>query len=178
MAGLPKLATLFAIAGGCGVGCGGMLLLTQKANDDFANTAIFIKRAIEVAREEPQVRQLLGDRFEVGRASFGDGWSKMRALHVQVRMPVKGERDNAYLFAYARKRDEKDKLRLYKVEASFEKIANKKLVILDRTDQEDDVEDVAEQPAPQVAEPKVKDKKVEKPTKEDFKQQMKSWAPR
>lgn len=182
---LPSWPTLIAAAGGGGVGLGLMMLLTNRQRDKLANKATFLQRAIDIAKEQPKVRELLGEEIQVGKITLNDGWGKLQRLHVQLKVPVKGEHDFAYLYAYARRKSDEDKLKLYKLEATFNKIAGKKLIIMDRTNEEDNGDD-DEDKEPEASKPKeskannnvANDKqKLEPPkTKEEMKEAMKSWS--
>lgn len=128
---MVRISTLLAVAGGGGVGVGVMALLLAGQKEKFANRGNFIKSAIEIMGDQPTVVELLGGKFEVGRATFADGWSKMDNLQIQVQMPIKGEKDSARLYAFARKKDDQDKYRLFRLEMTFDKVAGKKLILLD-----------------------------------------------
>lgn len=134
---MPKLSTLLAIAGGFGIGIGTLNILVNRQKDKFANQAVFIQKALDMFKSQPDSKKLIGESFEVGRASFKDNWSKMEQNQVRIRLPLKGENDDAYLYVYARKKHQMDKFRLFKLEATFGKIQGKRLVLLDRTDEED-----------------------------------------
>lgn len=163
---MPKLSTLIAVAGGLGIGIGVMTVLLRKETQKFAKHAAFVEKAVEIMKNQPQVKQLLGESVQIGQATFQDGWGKFDRNQVRLRIPVKGENDNAYLFAYARKKHKMDKFRLFKLEATFGKIEGKKLVLLDRTDEEDDNEEENL--------PAKNDKSDSKP-KLSAKEVMKSW---
>lgn len=126
-----KISTLMAIAGGGGIGVGIMALLLNKEQENFANQASFVQSAVSVVRGHSTVMDLLGNDFQVGRASLQDGWGKMGRKNIQVMIPIKGENDRANLFVYARKIDPKEKFKLFKLEMTFDKVKGKKLVLMD-----------------------------------------------
>ena len=109
---LPPMGALIAVAGGCGIGVGVMALFLIKERDKLTNQAAFIKGAVQLLKEQPITKDLLGEELKIGKATLGDGWSRADKLHVQVRVPVAGEHDKAFLYAYARRKDEDEKLRL------------------------------------------------------------------
>ena len=138
MARLPKTSTLMAIAGGLGLGLGMATMLLDKERHKWVNRhPQFVAKALEMIDQNPEVKALFGDKMEVGKITLNDGWARMTAEHVQLKVPIQGERDNAYLYAYARKRGPESSFGLYKLEATFSKIENKKLIIFDRTDEPD-----------------------------------------
>lgn len=128
---MVKIAHLVAIAGGCGIGLGCMVLLLRQQTERFANQAVFIQSALNIMEDQPAVKTLLGNSYQVGRATLKDGFTKVDRLNVRVRLPIKGDNDTAQLYAYAKKRYEKDKFKLIKLEMTFEKVRGKKLVLLD-----------------------------------------------
>lgn len=125
-----KIATLFSIAGGCGIGVGVMVLLLRGQTNEFASKGLFVTTATKIINNQPQVDELLGKPFQLGRANLQDGWSKMEQDYVQVRIPVSGVKDKAIMWAYA-KRQEDNKIQLVKLEMTFDKVPNKKMVLLE-----------------------------------------------
>lgn len=151
-------------------------MLLTKERDKLVNQAGFVMNAVQRLKEQPITKEILGEDLKVGKASLTDGIIDKH--HVKVRVPVKGERDNAYLYVYARRKSEAERLRLYKLEVTFAKVSGKKLVLMDRSEQEDPVDkEVAKQ---EVAKQEVK-KNEEEPSPEEkrrqFIEQMKSWQP-
>lgn len=126
-----KISTLIAVAGGGGVCVGVMALLLNKEKENYANQASFVQSAVSVMKNQPTVMELLGDDFQVGRASLQDGWGKMEKSKIRVMIPIQGASDKARLFVYARKKNPEDKFRLFKLEMTFDKIQGKKLVLMD-----------------------------------------------
>lgn len=183
---LPKMSTLLGVAGGCGVGVSAMLLLMNKQRDGFANQANFVQKAVQIMTEEHEVKQLLGEPILVGKASFNDGWSRLQRLNAQVRLPIKGQNDTAFLYAYARKKSDTGKLYLYKLEATFGKIQGKKLILMDRTNEEDtEVQDTELRTSPDASTATSESAKIKegtektrrKPmTKEEIKEEMRNWS--
>jgi hypothetical protein len=179
---LPSWPTLFAVAGGCGFGLAGMMFLTNKQRDSIANEAAFVKRAVDIMKSQQTVKELLGEDIKVGRITLNDGWGSIQRSQARLRVPIKGEHDNAYLYVYARKKEEKGILELYKLEATFGKIAGKKLIIMDRTNEDDsavgDTKQIeSEEDKSRAAsgnEPNAKPQQ-RKMTKEQIKEAMKSW---
>lgn len=182
---LPSWPTLIAATGGASIGLGLMMALFNRARDNQANESTFVGRAITIMREQETFRELLGDDIQVGRIRLADGWCKVQPLEAQLRVPLKGERDTAYLYAYGRRKSQGELLKLYKLEATFGKVAGKKLVIMDRTNHEDDDdEDVgrernatkegdAKGPKAEIGD---KPKAERKRTKEEIKEEMKNWS--
>lgn len=147
---LSKLnwSVMFAIAGSCGVGVGVMTLLLRDRRNEAMSKASFLKSAMKIANEQPQVVELFGGPLEFGRIDLHDGWSKVKPDLVQLRVPVKGENDNGNLLAYARMNTALNRFRLFKLEATFDKVKDKKLVLLDLApgeEYEDTQEQVVEQ---------------------------------
>lgn len=178
---LPSWAVLTAVAGGFGLGIGAMSILLNKELDRSANQAMFVKKAIDIMRNEPQVEQLLGGSIEVGNAKLLGGWSKVDK-EVQIKVPIKGELDNAYLYAYGRRKKVEDRFKLFKIEATFDKVRGKKLVLLDHPDEEDkdDKDATAEKQEQEDGEKKLLDKneiskRIAVDQKLSWKEQMKSW---
>lgn len=92
----------------------------------------FLKTALALMREEPEVKNLLGEKLTIGsRRALSDDFTKREPKRIQLMLPVSGEKDNGYLFAYARRKTEEEKFKLYKIEMTFNKIKNRKLVLLD-----------------------------------------------
>lgn len=180
---LPSWPSLIAAAGGASIGLGLMMALVNKQRDNQANQATFVNRAITIMREQETIKELLGDDIQVGRITLNDGWGRVQRLEAQLRVPLKGERDIAFLYAYARRKDEKDLLKLYKLEATFSKIAGKKLVLMDRTNQEDDDDGSQEKNVTRTSAPESpktdngdkSNRTGRKKTKEEIREEMKSW---
>lgn len=138
---MVRISTLLAVAGGGGVGIGVMALLLAGQKERFANQGGFVRSAIEIMGDQPAVVELLGGKFEVGRATFADGWSKMDNTQIRVQVPIKGEGDTAKLYAFARRKDKEDKYRLFKLEMTFDKVEGKKLILLDLDEPGDPLEE-------------------------------------
>ena len=186
MAALPRVATLLAIAGGGGIAVGTMALLFYRKTESVATNSNFLLRAVDIIQEQPISRDLLGESIKIGKASFDSGWLRQNDLKLTV--PVKGDNDNALLIAYARRKDSESKFRLYKLEATFGKIAGKKLVLLDRTNEPDT--DESEETTDKTSDGPKRDNKPAKEkeaqqerklTPEEakvlYREQMKSWQP-
>lgn len=129
-----KLSTLIAVAGGLGIGCGALALLLGREKDKYVNQAPFVNSAISIVKRESEVMNLLGDNLEVGPATLQDGWGRMEKTNIRVKVPIKGEKDKAQLFAYARRRKNVEKYKLFKLEMTFDKVKGKKLVLMDLGD--------------------------------------------
>lgn len=177
---LPKLATLAGLAGVAGMSVGCVTLLLRRERDNKANKSNFLLRAVELLKEQPVTKELLGDNLKIGRAKLDDGFGSADKFHVKIRLPIQGELDSAYLYAYARRKEETERLRLYKLEATFAKVKGKRLILLDRTDQEDPPEEVVPIDVSVEAENQEKAKEPDltpEEKKRQFKEQMKNWAP-
>lgn len=91
----------------------------------------FLRSAIALMREEPEVMKLLGEKFTIGSRSLTDDFTKREPNRLQLMLPIAGEKDNGYLFAYARRKTEGEKFKLYKFEMTFNKVKGRKLILLD-----------------------------------------------
>lgn len=91
----------------------------------------FLKSAIALMREEPEVKKLLGEKFTIGSRSLKNDFTRLEPKRLQLMLPIAGEKDNGYLFAYARRKSENEKFKLYKIEMKFDKVNGQKLVLLD-----------------------------------------------
>lgn len=191
---MPSLKTLVGIAGVGGMTVGTMALLLLRERDKSAAKARYIKDAITTLKNEPISKELLGDNIKIGAITLKDGWSEIDKLAVRLKIPVTGDIDKAFLYAYARRPDEEERFRLYKLEAVFAKIKGKKLILMDRTDQEDiDIEDGNDkkeeevdkstyEPKPliQSTTQKIREEEKKLPPevkKQLFRDQMKDWKP-
>lgn len=138
---MVKTVNLLAIASSLGMATGCMMLLVRREADKKTNQAAFLKSAIGIMDDQPVIKSLLGGEYQIGRASVTDGFTKLRKKHVQVLIPIKGSNDTACLYAHARRKEEDEIYKLYKLEMTFGKIENKKLILLD-LDSVDDVDDI------------------------------------
>lgn len=127
-----KTSTLTSIAGIGGLGIGVLVLLIGRERDANLSKSGFMKTAHDFVRSQPVVTDLLGASFELGKAKINDGWTQISGDHVQVRVPVKGDKDVGALYVYARREESKSKYKLVKLEMTFDKVKNKKLLLLDR----------------------------------------------
>lgn len=128
-----RILTLVTIAGGCGIGVGAMAVLLTKEQNKYAGKASFVHKAVELAQSQETVRNLLGDSIEAQRARIERNWGNgpVSRNHIKILVPLKGQKDTAQMFVYARRRDETCKLGLWKLEITFDKLAGKRLVLLD-----------------------------------------------
>lgn len=126
-----KISTLIAIAGGGGMGVGIMALLLNKEKENYANQASFVQSAVSLMKSQSKIMELLGDDFQVGRASLQDGWGKVEKSNIRVMVPITGTNDRARLFVYARRTNPGEKFKLSKLEMTFDKVQGKKLVLMD-----------------------------------------------
>lgn len=152
---------------------GGLTYTLNKKAEKAAREASCVEKAIELMRTEPEIKKLLGEKIVPGRPTLYDGFGRLGKVHCQLKIPIKGETDNAFLYAYGRRRDENDTFRLYKAEATFAKIEGRRLILLDRTDQEDEVQ--VEPSAKKVEPAAKKEKKFRRLTKEEELELMKKW---
>lgn len=126
-----KMGTLVAVAGGCGVALASMAMLLNRESGKFANQAAFVKTALDMVEKEPTILEMIGQPYTLGQAKVMDLWLGSDVRNVKVRVPVIGTNDRAYIYAFARKKDTKDRLKLFKIEMTFDKIEGKKMVLFD-----------------------------------------------
>lgn len=100
----------------------------------YANTTGFVKTALDMVEKEPEVLDMIGQPYSLGKAKVLDLWFGFDTNNVKVRVPVKGANDTAFIYAFARKKDSKDKLKLFKLEMTFNKIQGKKMILFDVSD--------------------------------------------
>lgn len=176
--GLPSWPILIGAASFGGIAIGTMGLLLHKQMDKIANEANFVRRALTITREKPAMKQLVGEKIEVGRATLADDFGKLDETNIQIRLPIKGENDKAFLMAYARKKDPSDKFRLFKLEAEFSKIKGKKLILLDRSDEDPKTDEEWEEEQTRLDREKAKAKepKSAKELAEEERQRVKSMT--
>lgn len=130
-----KFSTLVAICGGGGLALAGMATLLNKESDKLASQAPFVKTALDMIEKEPEVLEMVGQPYALGKPQVMDLWlGKLDANNVKVRVPMKGSNDTAFIYAFARKKERKDKLKLFKIEMTFNKIKGKKMVLFDVED--------------------------------------------
>jgi len=120
---------------GVGLLCTGAMgmVLGQKVTK-VLNKSNYVQDAIFLTREQPTVRELVGDNMMFGVAKV-DG-SEQSKEKIQIKLPFGGKNDQAFLTIHARKQEKSDKFRLFKLEAEFSKIKGKKLLILDRSSED------------------------------------------
>lgn len=176
---LPKMSTLVKVAGTFGIGIGIMGVLLNRETNKLVNQAKFVQIAVETMKSQPTVKELLGSEITAGRATLNNDSGDLTKHNIKVVVPLKGENDSARLYAYARRKGDDDNFRLYKLEASFTKIEGKKLILMDRTNEEDIDEmeqDGVKKRKRSVTAEQVKE---EEPSSIDkralYKEQMKNW---
>lgn len=118
-------ATVVTVLGGYGLG---RLSLNMEQS---RHKSTFLKSAVALMEDEPKIKELLGEKYRIGSASLNDGFTKQEPKHVQLKLPVMGNNDNAFLYTYARRKSEDEKFKLYKIEMTFSKVEGKKLILLD-----------------------------------------------
>lgn len=131
--GLPKWSVIWGALGVSSILVGGMGLMTKRQFEKYANEADFIQRAMKISKRIPELKQLVGEDFEFGRVKLDDGFGKLGEDETQLKLPIVGSQDNAFLYLYARRKKPDRRFRLYKMEAQFSKVSGKKLIILDRS---------------------------------------------
>lgn len=130
-----KYPTLTLIAAGGFVGVSCMhLLLTNKMSEVAANQQ-FVVQAIELAKQQPELSKLLGS-YQVGQPNFRDGWSRVEQDQIKLMFPLKGDKDSGQLFTYARRIRDQDPMRLCKIEARFNSIQNRKLILFELSEEQ------------------------------------------
>lgn len=108
-----------------------MWLLMSKEKENNFNRGQFLGSAVKLVQDQPLITELIGEDIKIGRVSMKDGWGQMDDYQAKIRVPIIGNKDSGDLFAYARKKEKRDKFKLYKLEMTFGNIKGKKLVLLD-----------------------------------------------
>lgn len=137
-----RWTTLLTIAGGLGIGIGGVSTLAYRQKGELLSKTSVVKSAIRIVKDQKEVLELIGkpESIDIGTINLNDGWTKLGSSKAQIKVPFKGEVDDGYLFAYARKNQEDGKFRLFKLEMSLGKYKGKKLVLLDLDDVDIDID--------------------------------------
>lgn len=121
------VATAATVFGGFGLG-----KLTINMDNTRSNVT-FLKSVVALMEEEPKIKELLGEKYQIG-SSIQDDFTKQEPNHIQLKLPVTGKNDSAYLYTYARRKTPEEKYKLYKIEMTFSKVEGKKLILLDLGD--------------------------------------------
>lgn len=127
-------SSLLAVCGGCGIAVGAMAMVLNKESTKYANQASFVKTALDMVEKEPEVLEMVGQPYALGKAKVLDLWQGLDTNNVKVRVPIKGPNDTAFIYAFARRKEPKEKLRLFKIEMTFDKIQGKKMILFDVED--------------------------------------------
>lgn len=139
---ISKLAPLFVVSGAFGGAIGIYSLLMRRDKENVVNRGAFYVNAIKFAKENPVIVDQIGENITHGRAKIERNDSS-NPLAVQVKIPLKGDKDSGDLYAYAKKKDKTDRFKLYKLEMTFDKLIGKKLVLMVN----EDVEQIGNKPS-------------------------------
>ena len=153
--------------------------LVNKSSNKFN----FVQRAFLLAKNQPAIQELLGDNVGLRQSTFKDDFGKVEMTSAQIRVPIAGDKDQAFLYAYARRKDKYDSFRLYKLEARFSKVDGKKLLVLDRSMEDQATDDEWEEGQIELVKRKAEEeakktrKKTAKELMDEEKELLKSMTP-
>lgn len=121
----------------------------KKSEQQKLDRTPFIASAVEYVKSQPTVMDLLGTKYLViGQAKLLDRLRSRTRHQAAVKIPLEGDKDKSWLWIYADRKQDQEKFKIFKMEMTFDKLKNKKLVILDlrgKLDQEHDTEEKQQQ---------------------------------
>ncbi|XP_067127054.1 cytochrome c oxidase assembly factor 1 homolog [Centruroides vittatus] len=134
---MDRVGNLLKYAAITGIACSAGGLYIQSKIRDNMKKGNYYSDSLKLLRQHTGAADLLGQPIKVGKLDLGDEENYLDGLKTTLKVPVKGPKEKGHLFIWADRQKPGDIWTVQRLELSLNKIADSRLLIFDKSKEED-----------------------------------------